>query len=160
MLKAIPYCLVLLLSPCNAAPIDEQTIETVSIRATNAVEGETPGVLHFDGDFMMRSDDWQLIADSATIQGHLDKPERVSLEGAPAHFQIRDAGDVGRGSIEAMAPFLEYFRASNTLVLSGGAVLKLDDEVIRSDYIEYNISTNRYSASGAAGVLMEVPPGD
>jgi len=53
---------------------------------------------------------------------------------------------------------VEYSRADNLLLLSSGATLKLGDEVIRSRHIEYNISTNRYQAGGADGVLIEVPP--
>ncbi len=36
----------------------------------------------------------------------------------------------------------------------------LGDEVIRSKHIQYDISTNRYQAGGADGVLIEVPPVD
>jgi lipopolysaccharide export system protein LptA len=53
---------------------------------------------------------------------------------------------------------MEYMRSTSILKLQGGAVLKLDDETIQSEVIEYNIETQRYRAGGADGVLIEVPP--
>ncbi len=162
MYKAIPFCLLLMLSsaPCDASPLDKRAFGTVNISASEAIEDETPGILHFSGEFTMRSDDWFVTSDVATIYGHLDDPDRVLLEGAPAKFRIMRADDMGRNTIEALAPVVEYLRATNTLKLTGGAVLRLDDEVITSHTIEYDISSRRYRASGLDGVLIEVPPTD
>ena len=65
-----------------------------------------------------------------------------------------------QGIVEATAPEMEYQRSTGILRLSGGAMLKLDDEVIQSTVIEYNIDTERYQAGGVNGVLIEVPPVD
>ena len=106
----------------------------------------------------MQSSDWQLSSTRATVYGPPNRPDRVHLEGAPAHFQINrsDAGETER--VNAVAPVVDYLRSDNLLRLTGGAVLMLGDEVIHSDVIEYNVSTDRYRASGEGGVRIEVPP--
>ncbi len=130
----------------------------ISISADEASEDEQPGILHFNGHFLMQSTDWQLTSEEATVYGSPDKPDRVYLEGSPARFLINLNDQENRGQIKATAPVVEYLRNGNLLMLSGGATLMLGDEVIRSTHIEYDINTNRYRASGSDGVLIEVPP--
>jgi len=152
--------LILILPPGSAAPLDEITFDTISISADEANEDELPGILHFDGNFLMQSSDWQLASKKATVYGNPNKPDRVYLEGSPALFLVHRTGDVTQGPVEASASVVEYQRTANTLTLSGGAILRLDDEVIRSTIIEYDIGTRRYRAGGIDGVLIEVPPVD
>ncbi len=130
----------------------------ISISADEASEDEQPGILHFNGHFLMQSTDWQLTSEEATVYGSPDKPDRVYLEGAPARFLINRNDEENRGQIKATALVVEYLRDGNLLMLSGGATLMLGDEVIRSTHIAYDIKTNRYRASGSDGVLIEVPP--
>ena len=143
-----------------AAPLGAGAFDMISISADEASEDEEPGILHFSGHFMMRSEDWNLTSDQATVYGSPDRPERVILEGSPARFLINRADNAELGQIEAAAQVVEYSRADNLLLLSSGATLVVGDEVIRSRYIEYDIGTNRYKAGGADGVLIEVPPVD
>jgi len=130
----------------------------ISISADEASEDEQPGILHFNGHFLMQSTDWQLTSEEATVYGSPDKPDRVYLEGSPARFLINRNDSKNLGLITATALVVEYLRSDNLLVLSGGATLMLDDEVIRSTHIEYDINTNRYRAGGFDRVLIEVPP--
>jgi len=164
MLNTVLRCqivlLVLLALPCIASPSGDRVIETVSISADEASEDVRPDILHFKGHFIMQSRDWQLEAVRATVYGQPDQPDKVHLEGAPARFLINRAQSTGLKTVEATAPVVEYQRSSNTLKLSGGAILKLDNEVIRSKVIEYNISTDRYRAEGSDGVKIDVPPTD
>jgi hypothetical protein len=51
-------------------------------------------------------------------------------------------------------------RATNRLTLSGGATLRLNNEVIRSGAIDFDLSSDRYQSLGAGGVSIEVPPAD
>lgn len=146
--------------PGIASSQGDRVIQTVSISADEASEDIQPGILHFDGHFRMQSVDWQLESAQATVYGQPDRPDKVYLEGLPARFMInRDKGD-GQSKVEAAAPAVEYHRSTNMLRLSGGAMLKLDGEVIRSNVIEYDINTERYRAAGADGVTIEVPPKD
>ena len=132
----------------------------INISADEAREDEQPGILHFSGHFQMHSDDWQLNSSQATVYGSPDKPDRVYLEGSPARFHVNRTDRTEQGQIKGTAQVVEYLRATNQLVLSGEAVLRLGDEVIRSTQIEYDISTNRYQAGGDDGVFIQVPPID
>jgi lipopolysaccharide transport protein LptA len=132
----------------------------ISISADVASEDEQSGILHFSGNFRLLSNDWNLTSDAATVYGDPDKPDRVVLEGSPARFLVNRSDSADPDQIEATAPIVEYSRADDLLLLSNGAALMMGGEVIRSRYIEYNISTNRYKAGGADGVLIEVPPRD
>ena len=159
MKKTFTSCLLLLMSCiCNAAPFGEGAFDMISISADEASEDEQPGILHFIGHFLMQSTDWQLTSEEATVFGSPDKPDRVYLEGSPARFVINRNDLKNQGQIKAAAQVVEYLRDDNLLTLSGGATLMLDDEVIRSNHIEYDINTNRYRAGGTEGVLIEVPP--
>ncbi len=146
--------------PCNASPLGEGAFDTISISADEAFEDERPGILHFKGHFRMQSTDWQLISTQATVYGSPNRPDRVYLEGSPARFLVSRTDSTGHGPVEATASVVEYLRSANILKLSGSAMLILDDEVIRSTNIEYNIDTNRYQAGGIEGVEIEVPTAD
>jgi len=130
----------------------------LSISAEEAREDEQPGVLHFKGNFRMQSADWQLTSTSATVFGSPNRPDRVYLEGSPSRFLVVRHDQTDQGPIEAVATVVEYRRVANNLILSGGATLKLGDELIRSENIEYDIGSNRYRAGGADGVVIEVTP--
>lgn len=162
MLRIVFRCQIVLLAvmimPGDASSAGDRLVETVSISADEAYEDIQPGILHFNGHFRMRSSDWQLESVQATVYGKPERPDKVYLEGSPARFLINRGQAEGQDTIEAVAPKMEYQRSTNLLKLSGGAMLKLDGEVIRSSVIEYNISTARYRAEGLDGVMIEVSP--
>ena len=159
MKKTVIWCLLLLICcPCSASSLDKGAIDMISINADEASEDEQPGILHFNGHFVMRSNDWHLTSDQATIYGRPDKPDRVLLEGSPAKFLVNRTDHTDQGQVEGTALVVEYLREVNLLLLSGGATLVLGDEVIRSEQIAYDISTKRYQAGGTDGVLIKVPP--
>ena len=149
---------ILLCQPCTAAPLGEGAFDLISISADEASEDEQPGILHFRGHFTMRSDDWNLTSETATVYGSPDRPDKVVLEGSPARFVVKRTDGTQPDQIVADAPKVEYSRAGNMLLLSSGATLQLGDEIIHSRHIEYNIGTNRYRAGGADGVQIQVPP--
>lgn len=162
MLKTVAYLQIVLFVvmtfPCMAGSLSEHSIETVSISADEAFEDVQPGILHFKGNFILQSTEWKLQATQSTVWGRPDKPDKVYLEGTPAHFRIDQQVDDKQHTIEATAPVIEYLRSSNLLQLSGGAVLTLDGEMIKSSAIDFDIKTERYLAHGAGGVKIEVPP--
>jgi lipopolysaccharide transport protein LptA len=164
MLKTNIYCLatlfLLALAPCEASLPGDGNFETISITADVAREDIEPGILHFEGHFTMQTADWHIESIRATVYGHLERPDKVHLQGSPARFLINRDNLDDEDIVEATAPEMEYHRSTSILKLSGGAVLKLDDEVIQSAVIEYNVDTERYRAGGAAGVFIEVPPVD
>jgi len=144
-----------------AASLSEHNFVTVSISADQAFEDSDSETLHFEGHFLMRSGEWKLLSDLATVSGPPDHPDRVYLEGTPARFVIERLEDgTTTYEIEATAPSIEYVRATNRLTLSGGATLRLNNEVIRSGAIDFDLSSDRYQSLGAGGVSIEVPGAD
>ena len=152
--------LMLICAPCSAAPLGDGAFNTISISADEASEDEQPGILHFNGHFLMQSENWQIMSERAVVYGSPDRPDRVYVEGSPARFLVKREEVAGGSTVEATASVVEYLRALDRLVLSGNAVLMLKDEIIRSANIEYDIGANRYRAGGADGVLIEVSPVD
>jgi lipopolysaccharide transport protein LptA len=163
MLKIVlSYRIVLvavMLLPGYVLSLDENKGETITIRADEAYEDLKPGTLHFKGHFIMQSSEWNLESRQATVHGRLDRPDRVILKGSPARFQSKLDGEK-QLVVEAEAMEMEYLRSTNMLELTGGALLKLDEEEIRSKVIKYDIGTRRYWAGGVDGVMIEVLPED
>ena len=162
MIKTGLYCLTallaLMIAPCTASLPCDHAVEAISITADEASEDTQPGVLYFDGHFIMQTNDWRLESRKAVVYGPPDRPDKVYLEGSPARFLVTRYAGAGTETVEATAPEMEYLRSTGVLRLSGGATLMLENEVIRSTVIEYNINTDRYRAGGADGVMIEVPP--
>jgi len=140
--------------------MNESDFEMINISADEAFEDERPGILHFNGHFLMKTSDWQLTSSQATVYGSPNRPDRVELEGSPARFLIDPAGRAGKVPVEATALVVEYLRETNKLKLTGNATLVLENEVVRSTSIEYDIGTSRYQAGGVDGVRIEVPTTD
>ena len=143
-----------------AESLSDHRFETVSISADEASEDSDSDTLRFAGHFLMQSGDWKLHSDEAIVSGPPDRPERVFLQGSPARFVIQRVTDEETHTIEASAPSIEYVRATQILSLSGGASLRLDNEVIKSAALEFDLSSDRYQSMGAGGVSIEVPPAD
>ena len=164
MLKARLYSLaailILALAPCKASSAGADALEIISIRADEAIEDIQPDILHFKGHFRMQSRDWQLESGLATVYGPPDRPDKVDLKGSPARFLLNRHDEEDQDPIEAIAPLREYLRSTKMLTLSGGATIKLGEQVIRSKVIEYNIDTDRYRAGGADGVVIMIPTVD
>ena len=152
------FVLMLFCCPCAASPLGEGAFEMISIAADEAGEDEQPGILHFNGNFVMRSSDWHLTSERATVYGSPDQPDSVLLEGSPARFLVKGTNRTDEGQVEGTAMVVEYLRDVNLLVLSGDATLVLGEETIRSSQIAYDIGTNRYQAGGAGGVEIKLPP--
>ena len=164
MLKiALSYQIILfgvMISPGYALLADESGLGTINISADEAFEDTQADILHFKGHFLMQSREWKLESGHAVVYGQPDRPDKVFLGGSPARFLITRDDDEGQYTVEAEAPEIRYQRSTNTLELTGGAMLKLDNEVIRSMVIKYDIDTKLYWAGGVDGVMIEVPPVD
>ncbi len=143
-----------------ASGADERGTETIRISADEAFEDIQPGILHLKGNFLMQNHEWRLESEQATVYGQPDRPDKVRLEGSPARFLINKEDSDGLRTVAAEAPIIEYLRFANRLEMTGGAVLKLDDEVIKSTVIKYDIDANRYWAGGVDRVMIKVPPVD
>lgn len=152
--------LAVMISPGFVSGSDETRLETIRISADEAYEDIQHGSLHLEGDFLMQSIEWELESDRATVYGQPDRPDEVHLEGAPARFLITRNDTDRQYTVEAEAMTIRYLRSTSMLELTGSATLKLDDEVINSTVIKYDIDSKHYWAGGADRVMIEVPPVD
>jgi len=161
--NAISFQIILLavmISPGHAQSPDETRLETIRISADEAFEDIQPGTLYLEGNFLMQSHEWKLESRRATVYGQPDRPDEVYLEGSPARFLITRTDADRQYTVEAEAMEIKYLRSPGTLELTGNALLKLDNEVINSNVIKYDINSKHYWAGGTDGVMIEVPPVD
>jgi len=146
--------------------LDFSSDDTVTVTAERAWESDEAGVMHFSGKFELRAPDWCLLGDTAVVYGKLDDPDRVIVEGKPARIAFLRSADqktkaqAGENAtnadpeerIDGTAFFIEYFRAADKFKMRGAARLTRKDSTLVSEIIEYDVDTDRYSASGEGGI--------
>jgi len=134
--------------------------DVINVSSDEAWEAIEPETVHFRGNFQMRSENWQLTSNAATLIGPLDAPEYVSLTGSPAQVILKRSYEQTTELITGSANEIVYSRASNSLLLYGSATLGQDGNEMRSNIIEYDISTDRFHSRGDDGVQLNVDPPD
>lgn len=130
--------------------------DTVSVYAQNAREDKDHEITYFEGEFRLTGPDWSLVADSATLYGSLDDPERVVALGSPARIVVRktslESDVVGQGNE------IEYLRAQDAVRVSGSATITNDGNSMSSEELLYDIAADRIDAGGPEGVKMVLDP--
>ncbi len=134
----------------QAAPSNGEA--PIVIRADRAWEGEDDGVLHMAGNFEMRSTDWRVTAETAEIQGPVENPELLILNGSPARISFDNEGSAitGRGGR------INYRYREEVLELYEDAVLEGEDISLSSSVIVYDLAEERLRSSGTDGVEVVV----
>jgi len=146
------------IEPGFAGSLDFSSGDVVTVSAERAWEADEADVIHFSGHFELRAPDWCLFGDTAVVYGNLDNPDRVVVEGKPARISfLRDAeesagGTAARERVDGSASFVEYFRATDKLLMRGEANLTRKQSTLVSEVIEYDVDANRYSAGGEGGI--------
>ena len=148
-----------------AGSLEFNADDIVTVTAERAWEADEVDVVHFSGHFEMRAPDWSLSGDTAVVYGNLDNPDRVVVEGNPAKISfLRTAQEndssASRERVDGTAYIIEYFRATDKLKISGAATLTRKDSTLNSETIEYDVDTDRYSASGEGGINIQFTPDD
>jgi len=135
---------------------------TIVVSADEAWEDAEQEVLHFRGNFDIRTPNWQLQADQATIYGKLSNPLRIvadgTIDGLPVRFSYQDRAAKTTTRTEGEGQHLEYDSERNLLVLSGSAVLTSGSRNMRSSRIQYDLEKERLDAGGDEGVHVTVTP--
>lgn len=138
--------------------------DTITITADRGWEGDDADVIHFSGNFELHAPDWSMAGDTAVVYGKLDNPDRVVVEGAPATVSFLRNDDENPDDTDAQervngaASFVEYYRATDKLTMRGAANLIRKESTLTSQIIEYNVETDRYSASGEGGIDIQYNP--
>lgn len=134
------------------------TDDTLTIRSNEAQMDEESDMIHFEGDFELRANDWYLSSEQATLYGKLDDPETVMVTGSPAVIGIT-AVFRGRASmLNGKAERIVYERNSNTIRMEGNASLTRDGHTLDGGEIEYDIDKDSLSAGGRGGIHIQVKP--
>lgn len=140
--------------------------DTVVVTAQRAWEAEAPDVVHFSGSFLMQAPDWSLAGETAVVEGKLDNPDKVTVDGNPARISFLREDDAQRDGaveeqrIDGSADSVEYFRATDKLRMRGSATLTRKGNTLTGDFIEYDVETDRYSAGGDGGINVQIDPED
>ena len=132
--------------------------DTLTIRSPEARMDEEPDIIHFEGGFELRAENWYLSSDHATLYGKLDDPETVVISGSPAQILL---DTISRGQatiINGHAERIVYQRRSNSIRMEGNAFISRNGHSMSGGEIEYNIETDHLSAGGDGGVHIEVKP--
>ena len=154
------------MQPGFADSIGFNSDDTITITAERGWEGDEADVLHFSGKFELHAPDWSMAGDTAVVYGKLDNPDRVVLEGSPARISFLRKEDDNpddadaQEQVDGAANFIEYFRATDKLIMRGTASLVRKDSNLASQLIEYDVDTDRYSASGEGGINIQFNPDD
>ena len=74
------------------------------------------------------------------------------------HLGENSSGEEER--VDGTAAKVEYFRATDKLIMHGSATLTRKDSTLTSEEIEYDVDTDRYSAGGAGGINIQFTTDD
>ena len=93
--------------------------DTLTIQSAVARMDELPDIVHFDGGFELRANDWSLSSDQATLYGKLDDPETVILSGAPASILVQTISNGELSTISGEASAEDVADRPHVTVLAG-----------------------------------------
>jgi len=130
--------------------------DMIAIRADQAWEGSEPDTVHFEGNFEMRVHDWFVKADRATLEGKMDSPERLVLQGSPVRMELSHTVNGRTEQVSGEAQEIVYDRQDELIYLNGSAQLTQGENVLQSNSIEYDVKANRFRAEGDTGVRIQV----
>jgi len=138
----------------DLSPLPEDNVIIVS--ADEAWEEAERDIIHFRGNFEIRTPQWTLAADQATVYGELEDPQRVLADGSPVRFAYRHT-EAGKPSItQGEGQHLEYDGENELLVLSGNARISTDRRIMQSSEMRYNLQQQNLEAGGSEGVQITI----
>ena len=153
--KCLAVCLTVYagLQPIQAYAVELPTLDeqdTIVVTADQAWESDDGEVLNFQGNSELTSPDYYLSSDTAQIHGAVEDPDRIVATGNPVTFWVRDAD--GEDLTHGQGDRVEYERKRNLLTVSGNAILRDKNTVMRSSLLEYDTETKRLVSTGNDGV--------
>jgi lipopolysaccharide transport protein LptA len=160
----LPLMLLAGMQSGPAGSLDFNSDDTIMITAERGWEGDETNVIHFSGNFALQAPDWSMAGDTAVVYGKMDNPDRVVVEGSPARILFlrnddenpEDAGE--QDKVKGAANSIEYLRATDKLIMRGDVSLFRQDSELTGQMIEYDVDTDRYSATGESGINFQFNP--
>jgi len=135
-------------------PLDAQ--DTVVVTADQAWESASEKVLNFKGNFRLTAPHYFVSSNTAELHGDIDDPTTIIAIGQPVTFWVENDESSERTYGEAEK--LEYDLANNLIRLTGKAVIRDEQTVMRSDVIEYNTEARRLVSAGTGGIEIVTQP--
>lgn len=134
------------------------TDATIIVSADEAVEEIEQDIIHFRGNFRIKTPGWSIIADQATVYGKLDNMQRIVADGSPVQFFFRETAADDSPVTEGEGLHLEFEKEAGLLRLSGNAKLTSGERIMQSSEILYNLELEKLEAGGAEGVRITIKP--
>lgn len=131
---------------------------TIVVSADESWEEAEQEVIHFRGDFKLRTPRWAVMGDLAVVYGKVDDPKRVVADGSPVRFMFRNSNADDGSITEGEGQHLEYDREAGVLRLSGTAKLTSGRRLMQSSVIRYDLEREKLEAGGDEGVHVTVAP--
>tara|TARA_B110000503_G_scaffold36278_2_gene59350 strand:- start:13319 stop:13780 length:462 start_codon:yes stop_codon:yes gene_type:complete len=144
-----------------AGSLNFNSDDTIMITAERGWEGDEANIIHFSGNFALQAPDWSMAGDTAVVYGKIDNPDRVVVEGSPARILFLRNDDENadeQDKVEGAANSIEYLRATDKLIMRGNVSLFRQDSELTGQMIEYEVDTDRYSATGESGINFQFNP--
>jgi len=122
----------------------------IHIRADKAWEDNDADVLYLEGEFHMRTDDWEVRAERAEVHGPVEDPVKIVGYGHPASIRVTlgDDRDQGTGYSERIV----YLYQTKMLELHQNARMEMDNVTVRSAAIIYDVGRKKLVSGGKEGV--------
>ncbi len=159
-LRTVAIVIIALISGASEAADVLQLSDdsTIIVSADESWEEAEQDIIHFRGDFELRTPRWSVMSDHATVYGKVDDPKRIVADGSPVQFVFQNSGADDISITEGEGQHLEYDSEAGLLSLSGGAKLTSGRRVMKSSKIQYDVKRERLEAGGPEGVHVTVVP--
>ncbi|MFT5173490.1 MAG: lipopolysaccharide export system protein LptA [Gammaproteobacteria bacterium] len=145
---AIVALLAILWTPRGGA-LSTDREQNIEIEADSAEQDDVKGLAIYKGDVVITQGTLKITGDHVTIHydGSGDFTKMVTL-GNPAHFdQLPDGqANIAANYQRAKASRMEYFKATDTIVLLGNAIYGQGGDKVAADRIDYDSRNGRMKA--------------
>lgn len=140
--------LALLLSAASCAALAEKadSSKPIEVNADSAALDQKQGVNVFEGNVVITQGTMNLRADKTVTTR--DASGRQKLVATGNQVQFRQKLDGQADYVEGRAARVDYDSASNTVILSGKAVVTRGKDVVSGEQISYNTVTEVYQVKG------------
>jgi lipopolysaccharide export system protein LptA len=155
------FALAMLWSPANQA-LSTDRDQNIEIEADSAEADDEKGLAIYKGDVVIVQGTLKITGDHVTI--HYDKngnfTKMITL-GSPANFnQLPDGKeDTSANYQRANASRMEYYKATDTIILLGNAVYGQGGDRIAADRIDYDSRNSRMKARTMTASANKKDPG-
>ena len=130
--------------------------DTIIARAREAWQSDSGDAMYFRGDLQLRGSKWQITAERARVEGKLEDPDLVVVDGNPARIVVGRAHEAE--PFEGRSQHLEFDPRNETVRLDGGAMIVKGQQSISSETIRYLLARDTFAAGSHGRVRVVTKP--